>query len=191
MRLKDKVAIVTGAAGGIGRAAALRFAAEGAQVVAVDTNGPGAEETARLLPVGSPGGIHGSRVDVTQAAQVKGLMESTMQRFGFALAPGFGHQAQLTLVDGVEVIDKFKLRLLLPLEKPLFYSRSEDGTCGVNFADGVRYIQVSHLDGAITNLNFNLRLLRLGVDVQHHPVEPKRPMDFPQSVTDALAGESS
>ena len=41
MRLKHKVAIVTGAAGGIGRAAALRFAAEGAQVVAVDTNGPG------------------------------------------------------------------------------------------------------------------------------------------------------
>jgi len=82
MRLEDKAAIVTGAAGGIGRAAALRFAAEGAQVVAVDINGPGAEETARLLPAGSPGGIYGSRVDVTQAAQVKGLMESTIRRFG-------------------------------------------------------------------------------------------------------------
>ena len=89
------------------------------------------------------------------------------------------------------MIDKFKLRLLLLFEEPLCDSRIEDLTCDENFADKGRYIQVSHVNGPITNLNFNLRLLRLGVDVQHHSVEPKRAVDFPQSVTDALAGESS
>ncbi len=38
MRLKDKVVIITGAASGIGRASAIRFAAEGAKVVAADRN---------------------------------------------------------------------------------------------------------------------------------------------------------
>ena len=38
MRLQDKVALITGAGGGIGRAAARRFAAEGAAVVAVDVD---------------------------------------------------------------------------------------------------------------------------------------------------------
>jgi NAD(P)-dependent dehydrogenase (short-subunit alcohol dehydrogenase family) len=46
MRFEGQVAMVTGAASGIGRAVALRLAAEGAAVAAVDVNGPGAEEVA-------------------------------------------------------------------------------------------------------------------------------------------------
>ncbi|MBB3810424.1 SDR family NAD(P)-dependent oxidoreductase [Pseudochelatococcus contaminans] len=45
MRFKDKTVIVTGAAGGIGGAISARFAAEGAEVVATDMNGDGAEAT--------------------------------------------------------------------------------------------------------------------------------------------------
>ncbi|MCV9966792.1 SDR family NAD(P)-dependent oxidoreductase [Pararhizobium sp. BT-229] len=45
MRFKEKVVIVTGAAGGIGGAISARFAAEGAQVIVTDMNGEGAEAT--------------------------------------------------------------------------------------------------------------------------------------------------
>lgn len=45
-RLKDKVAIITGAASGLGKATALRFAEEGARVIVTDINEPGCEQTA-------------------------------------------------------------------------------------------------------------------------------------------------
>ncbi|HCG29013.1 MAG TPA: short-chain dehydrogenase, partial [Chloroflexi bacterium] len=48
-RLQDKVAIVTGAASGIGRAIARRYAVEGASVVIADINVGGGEETARMI----------------------------------------------------------------------------------------------------------------------------------------------
>jgi NAD(P)-dependent dehydrogenase (short-subunit alcohol dehydrogenase family) len=48
-RLDGKVALITGTAGGQGRAAALLFAAEGATVVGTDSNAAGAEETVELV----------------------------------------------------------------------------------------------------------------------------------------------
>jgi NAD(P)-dependent dehydrogenase (short-subunit alcohol dehydrogenase family) len=49
MRMRDKVALVTGAGSGIGRATAVRFAAEGASVVCVDLGGAAAQETAQAI----------------------------------------------------------------------------------------------------------------------------------------------
>lgn len=82
MRLSNKVAIVTGAGGGIGRASALRFASEGARVVAADINEAGAIETAALLPDGSPGEIAPMSVDVTDSRSVQKMIETTVAQFG-------------------------------------------------------------------------------------------------------------
>ena len=49
MRLKDKVSIITGAGSGMGRIAALRFAAEGSRVIVADNQGEAAEETVREI----------------------------------------------------------------------------------------------------------------------------------------------
>jgi nucleoside-diphosphate-sugar epimerase len=55
MRLKDKVAIVTGAASGIGQATALMFAAEGARVVTADIEGTRGKETVGFIEAYGPG----------------------------------------------------------------------------------------------------------------------------------------
>ncbi len=75
-RLEGKVAVITGAAGGIGRASAARFAAEGAHVVAADVAGDAADEVAALV-----GGL-GLKVDVTDAGQVKAMYDRAVERFG-------------------------------------------------------------------------------------------------------------
>jgi len=49
MRLKDKVALITGAGSGIGRQSALLFSKEGAAVVCVDVNEDAARETAAMI----------------------------------------------------------------------------------------------------------------------------------------------
>ena len=78
MRLKDKVAIVTGAASGIGRAAAVRFAAEGARVVAADINESGLAETVRL----GGSGVEAFTADVSSAEDVQRLVRHATDKHG-------------------------------------------------------------------------------------------------------------
>ncbi|MPZ98484.1 MAG: glucose 1-dehydrogenase [Dehalococcoidia bacterium] len=80
-RFEGKVAVITGAAGGIGRAAARRFASEGAKVVLVDLPGTTIEET--VAAVDHAGGeSHVVRADVTKADEVRGYVRETVSRFG-------------------------------------------------------------------------------------------------------------
>lgn len=77
MELKGKVAVVTGAASGIGRAAALKFAAEGAAgVVVADLNEEG------LRPVADAVSGLAVRCDVSREADIRNLVEQTEKRFG-------------------------------------------------------------------------------------------------------------
>lgn len=78
MRLKDKVAIVTGAAAGFGEAIARRFAAEGARVALVDLRG---DEAARVAAeIG--GGAMAVAADVGVAADVERAVGETVARLG-------------------------------------------------------------------------------------------------------------
>ncbi|MBI4183901.1 MAG: glucose 1-dehydrogenase [Proteobacteria bacterium] len=80
-RLAGKAAIVTGAAGGIGRAISLRFAEEGAGVVAADIDGAGAERTAGAVAEAG-GRAMACACDVSQSRSAKAAVEAALKRFG-------------------------------------------------------------------------------------------------------------
>jgi NAD(P)-dependent dehydrogenase (short-subunit alcohol dehydrogenase family) len=81
MRLADKVAVITGAGSGIGRASAYLFAKEGAKVVVVDINDAGGKETVAAIEANGGEAIF-VHTDVSVASEVKHLVKVTMDRFG-------------------------------------------------------------------------------------------------------------
>lgn len=79
--LKDKVALITGAASGIGRESALLFAQEGANVLCVDVQLEGAEHTARdIVNVGGKAAAH--KADVSKAADCEAMVAAAEKQFG-------------------------------------------------------------------------------------------------------------
>jgi NAD(P)-dependent dehydrogenase (short-subunit alcohol dehydrogenase family) len=76
-----KVAFVTGAANGIGRAAALAFAREGANVVLADVSEQGNQETARMIEEFG-GRALAVRCDVTRAEDVRAALDTGVAEFG-------------------------------------------------------------------------------------------------------------
>lgn len=77
----DRVALVTGAAGGIGRAAALAFAEAGAAVMLADVDVSGGEETERIIRE-MGGDATFLRTDVSRGADVEAMVAATVERFG-------------------------------------------------------------------------------------------------------------
>ncbi len=76
-RLDGKVCVITGAAGGMGREAALLFCSEGAKVCVADIDGDAAERTA-----GEAGEAFAVQVDVADEASVKAMYAETAERYG-------------------------------------------------------------------------------------------------------------
>src|SRR5689334_21827952 len=79
--LENKVALITGAGSGIGRATALEFAAQGARLTLADIDESAGQETAQLLAEMGGDAIH-LRCDVTDATEVKRLVAACVERYG-------------------------------------------------------------------------------------------------------------
>ena len=81
MDLQDKVAVVTGAARGIGQAIALRFGQEGARVAIVDLREEEGRETVRLIE-GAGGQAVFVRTDVSDQRQVQAMVDAVVKQWG-------------------------------------------------------------------------------------------------------------
>jgi len=79
--LDGKVALITGAASGQGRAAARLFGAHGAKVVVADVNAEGSAETVRLLEEGDAEGV-AIHADVSQRVDIDTMVDTALDRFG-------------------------------------------------------------------------------------------------------------
>ncbi|MCK7548779.1 SDR family NAD(P)-dependent oxidoreductase [Marinobacter koreensis] len=79
-RFHQRIALVTGAGSGIGRATAVRLAREGAAVVIVDVSEPGLLETESLMPEGAR--YLRRQVDVSDEKQVQALVAETLKTYG-------------------------------------------------------------------------------------------------------------
>ena len=94
MRLKDKVAIVTGGGSGFGAGIVRKFAAEGARVLVADLN----LDAARIVAASVGAAAQALRVDVTQPADVRAMVEAAESQFGaldiLVNNAGMGHLPQ-------------------------------------------------------------------------------------------------
>jgi len=80
-QFSGKVAVVTGAASGMGRASALAFAREGAKVIVADVVVAGGEETVRMVTAAGGDALF-VKTDVSKAAEVKALIDKAVATYG-------------------------------------------------------------------------------------------------------------
>ena len=144
-----KVAFVTGAAQGIGRAAALAFASKGADVVVADVSEQGNRETARMIE-GLGGRVLSVRCDVTQGEHVNAALRSAVDAFGhldFAFNNAGSEQPITAMADLTEEdwdrIVRVNLRsvfLCMKYEIPLLLKRGAGVIVNTSSGAGVRGI---------------------------------------------------
>lgn len=145
MRLKGKAAVITGAGSGIGRAASLRFAREGAAVVCVDIDAEFGEETARLIRK-EKGQAEFFQADVGDAAQVRTMARRAM-RLHERVHVLFNNAAILAR-DDLETLelDAWNRHLAVNLTGPLWCSR--ELLPALKAAGGASIIHGGSIDGA-------------------------------------------
>lgn len=81
MKLANKIALITGAGSGMGRAASLLFAKEGARIACADIDEKGAQETARMIEADG-GKAFAVKSDVSKSADAEAMVAATLEKFG-------------------------------------------------------------------------------------------------------------
>lgn len=140
MRLAGKVALITGAGSGIGRASALRFAAEAARVVVVDWKAVGGRQTvARIKADG--GQARFVQADVSQEADVRRMIAETVDAYGRldilfnnAAIQVFGTIPETSTADWQKVLDVNLTSIYLGCKYALPQMIAQGGGCIVNMS---------------------------------------------------------
>jgi len=150
MRLKNKVAIVTGAARGIGRATAERFIEEGAKILICDIDEAQLLRTASEL--GGEDRVIAQIVDVVNKGHVDQLVEKAVQHFG-RLDIMVNNAGIAPVVDFLDVTEEMLSRVLDVNLKGAFYGTQAAGRQMIKQGDGGVIINMSSINSGLANPN--------------------------------------
>ena len=150
MRLKDKVAIVTGAARGIGRATAERLIEEGAKILICDIDEAQLMRTAAEL--GGEDRVLAQLVDVVNKGHVEQLVEKAVQHFG-RLDIMVNNAGIAPVVDFLDVTEEMLSRVLDVNLKGAFYGTQAAGRQMIKQGDGGVIINMSSINSGLANPN--------------------------------------
>ncbi len=150
MRLTDKVAIVTGAARGIGRASAERLLAEGAKVVISDIDEEQLNRTA--VELGAAGRVLVQRADVAKKSDVVQLIEAAVRHFG-RLDIMVNNAGIAPVVDFLDVTEELLGRVLDVNLKGAFYGTQAAGRQMISQGQGGVIINMSSINSGLANPN--------------------------------------
>jgi NAD(P)-dependent dehydrogenase (short-subunit alcohol dehydrogenase family) len=150
MRLAGKVAVVTGAARGIGRATAERLLAEGAKVVVSDIDAQTLEKTA--AEIGPAAGVFAVRADVSKKSEVVGLVEAAVRHFG-TLDIMVNNAGIAPVVEFLDVTEEMLDRVLDVNLKGAFYGTQAAGREMVARGKGGVIINMSSINSGLANPN--------------------------------------
>jgi NAD(P)-dependent dehydrogenase (short-subunit alcohol dehydrogenase family) len=150
MRLAGKVAVVTGAARGIGRATAERLLAEGAKVVVSDIDAQTLEKTA--AEIGPAANVFAVRADVSKKSEVVGLVEAAVRHFG-TLDIMVNNAGIAPVVEFLGDIEEMLDRVLDVNLKGAFYGTQAAGREMVARGKGGVIINMSSINSGLANPN--------------------------------------